>query len=235
MAGMSSRFEQAGFNIPKYMLHINNRSIFSLSLERFNKYFKKYNFVFIIRDIYDTKTFVEKECRDLGLVNFQIETLKKPTQGQAETVYKAINSLKLNKNESIMINNIDTFSKPYIFSEIELRYDGFIEIFEGDGENWSFVETNKKSNKVKRTTEKDRISNLCSSGLYYFKSCTDFCTAFEFSFQKSIKNSGEYYIAPLYNLLIKKNKEIYIIPRKIDDFEFCGTPEELKVIIKNNI
>ena len=88
--------------------------------------------------------------------------------------------------------NIDTirhnFKKPSIASSC----DGFLEIFRGSGSNWSFVEPGDNYSVI-RTTEKDPISNLCSNGLYFFRSHIQFQDAFR-SLNKTDMVKGEFYI-----------------------------------------
>ena len=88
--------------------------------------------------------------------------------------------------------------------------DGYLEVFEGEGDNWSFVMP-KGIDDVAKTTQKDRISSLCSSGLYYFNHASDFMTIFKKSFKTNKKDKGEFYIAPLYNELISQGKSARVI------------------------
>ena len=48
-----------------------------------------------------------------------------------QTVYRAMKIIDLYNDESILIGNIDTFSKPFVFSENLLKSDGFLEVFNG--------------------------------------------------------------------------------------------------------
>ena len=43
MAGLSQRFIDEGYTLPKYMLYIGNQSMFTLSVSSFKKYFKSLN------------------------------------------------------------------------------------------------------------------------------------------------------------------------------------------------
>lgn len=237
MAGLSQRFINAGFTLPKYMLYVQNKSLFNLSICGFSKYFKTCKFLFIARDIFDTKNFIEKECTLLGIDNFETIILENPTNGQAETVFIGADKADINNNEPITIFNIDTFRPDFIFPEMLNKWDGYLEVFNGEGSNWSYAKTeNPESTKVVETAEKVQISSYCSTGLYYFKRME----LFNFAFQSNLntphrRNIKELYVAPLYNILIKENFNIYINLIAKDEVQFCGTPDEYFVYLKQKI
>lgn len=233
MAGLSKRFTDAGFTLPKYMLYVGLQSVFNLTVSSFKNYFRSTKFIFIARDVFETKYFIEEECKLLGIENFEIVILEKNTKGQAETVYLGLNAVKLPAIESILIFNIDTIRKGYKFPVQLEDCDGYLEVFEGSGKNWSYAEPfNTCSSKVKRTAEKEEISNLCSSGLYYFKRSIDFCRVFE---QSILDISSELYIAPLYNYLIKEGKEIHYNMVDRNKVIFTGIPTEYLELLKKEI
>lgn len=222
MAGLSSRFAKSGYTLPKYMLYVDNKSLFRLAVESFERYFKLSKFTFICRDVYCTKQFIENECKLIGIDNYNIVTVE-PTSGQAETVYIGIK--ELNKNEDILIFNIDTFRPNYIFPDNV--GDGYLECFIGEGQNWSYAKTKDGTvySDVVETAEKCEISNFCSTGIYYFKNICNF----EKSFLECNDNiNNERYVAPLYNCMIKDGKQIKVNLIDKSDVIFCGTPEEYK-------
>lgn len=233
MAGLSQRFRDAGFSLPKYMLYVGTKSVFNLSVSSFKNYFNKVNFLFIARNINDTKSFIKAECKLMGLIHYQIIILNSPTRGQAETVFKGIESVNLPENEQILIFNIDTIRENYKLPEEILQYDGFLEVFEGSGKNWSYAEPyDNDSQRIKRTAEKEEISNLCSTGLYFFKKQSDFCEAF---FHNLNNFENELYVAPLYNYLIDRNKIIHYQLTNSDDVVFTGKPAEYINLINSKL
>ncbi|MBZ7938138.1 glycosyltransferase family 2 protein [Campylobacter molothri] len=231
MAGLSSRFTKAGYTKPKYMLDLKGNSVFFHAINSFKKYFNECQFIFIYRDIQDTKRFIEKECEKLNLNLYESIKLDKETLGQAHTVALGIQKAKIKDDESVLIFNIDTFRpnfslpKTLDFSKI----DGYLEVFEAEGEQWSFV-LSGENNTVLKTTEKERISSLCSSGLYYFKKAVYFKEIFDTMQKENNLNKGEFYIAPMYNFLIQQKKNIQYHKISIDDIIFCGTPVEYERI-----
>lgn len=228
MAGLSKRFSDSGFTLPKYMLYAREKSLFNLAVSSFKSYFKTEKFLFIARDVFCTKEFIQKECEILGISFFDVVILNEPTKGQAETVYLGLIASNLQDTEPILIFNIDTFRPNFSFPVELPNWDGYLEVFEGDGANWSYAKTeHKNSTKVMQTAEKEEISNYCSTGIYFFKKKEFFIEAFCGS-NKTISKvkPKELYVAPLYNYLISIGCNINIEIIKRDEVMFCGIPEE---------
>ncbi|MDD2056365.1 glycosyltransferase family 2 protein [Pseudomonas putida] len=228
MAGLSSRFFKAGYLQPKYKLELNGTSVFSHSVLSFKHYFSTEPFVFVVRDVHDTPTFVENEARKLGIADFKIIILNEETRGQAETAYLALKNY--NDDFPIYIFNIDTFRHAYKKPNFIDQCDGYLEVFRAEGNHWSFVLPNGQ-NDVIRTTEKDRISDLCSDGLYYFKQKSVFEALFLDALKHERTVRGEYYIAPLYNELIERGATVKFDIIELDQIDFCGTPEEYQLLL----
>jgi hypothetical protein len=228
MAGLSKRFTDSGFTLPKYMLYAREKSLFNLAVSSFEAYFKTEKFIFIARDVFCTKEFIQKECEILGISFFDVIILNEPTRGQAETVYLGLIASNLPDNEPILIFNIDTFRPNFSFPVELSNWDGYLEVFEGEGANWSYAKTEHKgSTKVIQTAEKEEISKYCSTGIYYFKKKEAFVEAFDAANVDISKiKLKELYVAPLYNYLISKNLNVHIEIIGRDEVIFCGIPEE---------
>jgi NDP-sugar pyrophosphorylase family protein len=239
MAGLSSRFKKEGYKSPKYMLKAKGKTLFHHSVESFNKYFDQEFFLFITLNTTTIKKFIEDECEILGVKNYKIIILEKPTNGQAETVYKGLKKSKNIDVSNIYIFNIDTFrpnfTKPTSF-DLDC-IDGYLETFVGSGSNWSNILPCKKgSDKVKLTAEKKEISEYCCTGLYYWKSSKVFFDIYERSFKKGMHgfNSNEFYIAPMYNLLIEEGGDVRYTVIDKKNLIICGTPREYESFIMIN-
>lgn len=228
MAGLSSRFTKAGFVLPKYMLYAGNRSLFNIAVSSFEKYFDDCNFVFIARNVFDTRSFIEAECIQMGIKSYKIVMLEHPTRGQAETVEIGLKEAEVSANESILIFNIDTFRPNYEFPSDISEWDGYLEVFKGNGANWSYAKTSdgKDDSKVVETAEKKEISDNCSTGIYYFKTVQLFMEAYNGGSLDANSNVKELYVAPLYNRLICNGANIHINVIRRDAVIFCGVPDE---------
>ncbi|MGK3111575.1 glycosyltransferase family 2 protein [Candidatus Pantoea formicae] len=232
MAGLSSRFFKAGYDIPKYQLPLHGQSVFYQAVNSFNNYFKTDKFVFVARDVYSTIDFINAECAKLDIENFEIIVLADETRGQAETAVIALKQLEITEEE-VFVFNIDTVRHNYIKPLFLNDADGYLEVFEDSGEHWSFIEPDNEGN-VLRTTEKVKISDLCSDGLYYFKHSKYLINAFDTVVKNGETTKGEYYIAPLYNLLIADSKTIKYEIISEQQIDFCGTPDEYRHLITHS-
>lgn len=231
MAGLSSRFFKAGYNKPKYQLMLGKETVFSWAIRSFEAYFKTDTFLFIYRDVYDTTNFIQQEIDKLGIVDYKLVCLPEETLGQADTVYQGISNIEVDSEEELFIFNIDSkilnFKKPDWLAQC----DGYLEVFKGDGNHWSFaLPENSNSLKVVQTAEKERISDLCSDGLYYFKHKSIFEKLFLDAKENEQTTKNEYYIAPLYNQMIAQKAVIFYDLIANNQILFCGTPDEYQAL-----
>jgi dTDP-glucose pyrophosphorylase len=229
MAGLSSRFFKAGYHQPKYQLNIHQQTVFEWAVRSFEAYFQTDQFLFIMRDIYDTPEFVQSMIKKLAIKNAQLVILDHQTQGQADTVYQGLQ--KIDHQDDLIIFNIDSRRHHYKKPDWYDHCDGYLEVFYGQGDHWSFIEPAADQKHVIRTTEKQKISDYCSNGLYVFKSRKDFDQIFKFAQDNQLTSQGELYIAPLYNQLISSGKDIRYDLISVNDTAFCGTPDEYHHII----
>ncbi|MDN3608504.1 glycosyltransferase family 2 protein [Vibrio ostreicida] len=232
MAGMSSRFFKAGYNKPKYMLEAHGETLFEHSVKSFCRYFSALPFLFIVKDVFDTPEFVSQKAKQLGISEFYIATLTEETRGQAETVTLGLEQLEKQGHGytgPITVFNIDTFRPDFEFPDLASTSNGYLEVFKGSGDNWSFAKPKSPdSTQVVQTAEKNPISDLCSTGLYHFGQKQDYLDIYYQYLAKPQTEweKGELYIAPLYNLLIEKGFRVdyHLIER--NEVVFCGVPSE---------
>ena len=225
MGGLGSRFRKAGYNVPKYMIEVNGKTLFTWSMVSLNT-FKKEQFIFIVRVEDKAVQFISKECENLGINDYKIIEIEKITRGQAETVLFAMEYC--NYDEEIFIYNIDTYVEAGNLNYSKIEGDGFIPCFNAEGEHWSFVRLDENNNVVE-IREKNRISDNCTIGAYYFRNCKLYTELYNELYNKNdYTEAGEQYIAPMYNLMLKKkyNIKIQIIDNKY--VHVLGTPEEVE-------
>lgn len=232
MAGEGIRFREAGYQVPKYQIQAQGKSLFELSvcsLKGFNDSAKRY--IFIVREEDNALDFISEQCKVMGLNSVEVIELNHNTDGQATTV---MHSAKYwNTDDRLLIYNIDTFVEPNIMSSFDLRGDGFIHCFKGVGEHYSFVKLDS-TGRVVEVKEKSRISDYCSLGTYYFSNCHMYSQLYEMYNTGKIKPvNNERYIAPLYNELISRGGDVYISNVDAKYVHILGTPKELEYFEKN--
>jgi len=165
MAGLSSRFFDAGYQEPKYMLKAGDKTLFDLSLSSFKTYFESDSFLFIVLKDYNTPHFVRLQAEKLGIRDFKVVVLEHSTSGQAETVAIGLEKVPKKINDPIYIFNIDTFRPSFSKPKLCISADGYLETFIGAGSNWSNIEPmENSSDQVLRTAEKQEISEYCCTG-----------------------------------------------------------------------
>lgn len=227
MAGLGTRFKVAGYATPKYMIEVQNKTLFEWSMLSLTDFWTSNNdWIFIVRKEDNSSAFISEQCKKLGIENVKIVELFSNTDGQATTALKA--EQYWDKNSELLIYNIDTYIEKGGLLAKDLKGEGFIPCFKGKGDHWSFVKLDDKGRAIK-VTEKIRISEYCSLGAYYFKSCKLYEKLYE-EYYKEKNNlvNGEKYIAPLYNYLIQKKGEVYISDIDVKKIHVLGTPEELE-------
>lgn len=110
--------------------------------------------------------------------------------------------------------------------------DGFIPCFKAEGTHWSFVKLND-TGKAVEVREKERISDNCTIGLYYFKDCKLYEKVYNEYYSENKLEKGEKYRAPLYNHMIQNNLDVRICDIPFSKVHVLGTPEKVEKF-KNN-
>ena len=231
MVGLSRRFTQAGYDRPKYELEAHGRPLFDFAVGGFAALFGAEDFLFVVRGE-EAGRFARARCAALGMdpSRLAIVPLDAPTSGQAETVAMGLEQATAPPTGPLTIFNIDTMRPGFRYPDAAITQgtDGYLEVFRGPGDHWSFVEPSIDGSRVARVTEKDRISDLCSTGLYHFARTSDFQDAYAevADVPPETLQGGERYVAPLYNRLIARGAKIAYHVIGEDDVHFFGTPTE---------
>jgi len=226
MLGRSSRFFNAGYTVPKYKLPLGKEGqvVFDQVLGSFRRYFGTDLFVLLCRADTNDRAFLVDRMRALGVRRFEVIEHAGETGGQAESVELSLASAP---EEELFIFNIDTVL--YNFEKDAARGDvvGYLEVFRGEGTHWSFVEPSpNRPGHAACVVEKERISDLCSNGLYYFATVRIFTDALNAYRQKNQGVARELYVAPLYNELIERGQPVSYKLVPAEDIGFCGVPDE---------
>lgn len=230
MAGLGSRFKKAGFNVPKYMIEAHGKTLFEWSMESLADFANQDNeYIFIVRKEDNASAFIQSTCKSMNIEQVKVVEIDYLTDGQATTAM--LGAKYWDKESSLMIYNIDTYVEAGQMQESQIAGDGFIPCFHAEGDHWSFVKLDENGKAVE-VREKQRISDNCTLGAYYFKSCGLYEDLYqEYYTSDAVLEKGEKYVAPLYNYLIEKGGDVRISIVDYDKVHVLGTPEELQIFL----
>ena len=230
MGGLGSRFRKAGYTVPKFMIEAKGKTLFEwsmISLEGYRDKTDKFIFIAMKDEDNDVEAFIRDSCSKLNIREPKVILLDYLTDGQATTAMLA--DKYWDKDNALLIYNIDTYVEAGQMNSDELKGDGFIPCFKAEGDHWSFVRLDDKG-RVVEIKEKKRILDHCTLGAYYFRTCGLYEDLYNEYYRDSDKRelvNGEKYVAPLYDFLLSKGGEIYISDVAPDKVHVLGTPEEL--------
>ena len=232
MAGLGQRFKDAGYKEPKYMITARGKSLFAWSMESLKGYYSPDNdYYFIVRKEDNAAEYIKETAAAEGVCTADrahVIELDHATDGQATTAMLA--SDYWDRDDELLIYNIDTYVEAYAMKAEDIKGDGYIPCFLAEGDHWSFVKLDQSGRAVE-VREKKRISDHCTLGAYYFRSCALYEDMYKEYYSLGKLDAGEKYVAPLYNYMIGKGMEVCISdidPKKV---HVLGTPAELETFI----
>ena len=223
MAGKGKRFEEAGYSFPKPLIDVNGKTMIQMIVENLNFAAKH---IFICQNEHYEK-YSLKEVLEMISPKCEIIRTSGITEGSACTVL--LSKKLIDDDEELIIANSDqliNWNNQHFLSFLRSNNaDGGIVTFIATHPKWSFVKINDDGI-VTEVAEKKPISNIATAGIYYFKKGKYFVEAVEQMIEKNIRTNNEFYIAPVYNEMIKNGKKIMHYP--IAEMKGLGTPEDLR-------
>jgi NDP-sugar pyrophosphorylase family protein len=224
MAGAGSRFAKAGYIKPKPFIDVDGQPMIKRVLDTLPKCDK-----IILISLHQ---WTEEEQRQvLGSIdNIQVINLHELTDGAVRTVLMAKEYID-NDDELIIANSDQLISFDHQqFDEMRNNSDGIIFTFRADHPKWSYVKIENEV--VTKVVEKEVISNDATCGVYYFRKGSDYVRAAEEMIRINMRVNGEFYNAPVYNLLIEEGKVIR--PFLVSEMHGLGTPEDLEFYLRSH-
>lgn len=202
MAGRGSRFANAGYKLPKPLIMVHDKPMIQyvtnnirpkrtqIYISLFTRTYRKYDLINKLEEISP---------------NCIIVPVDGVTEGAACTVLLA--EKYINNNDEMMIANSDQYVDIDINDYIKAQegYDGLIMTMKADDPKWSFIKYDE-NNLVTDVQEKVVISDEATVGIYNFAKGSDFVKYAKQMIEKEIRVNGEYYVAPVYNEMIKMGK-----------------------------
>ena len=227
MAGLGSRFANVGYKLPKPLIDVNGKPMIRVVVENINI---NDHYIFISMKKHVEEYDVENVIKEVTCGNYEIKTIDKLTEGSACTVLK-VRDIIDNDNPLILANS-DQYLEwdPYEFLVKTQDVDGLISCFEADHPKWSYAKVDD-SGRVTEVAEKRVISNLATTGLYYFAKGSQFVRCADSMIAKNIRTNNEFYNAPIYNELILEGGNIGV--HMCSKMFGLGVPEDLDYYLQN--
>jgi NDP-sugar pyrophosphorylase family protein len=235
MSGLSSRFSDVGYSIPKYLIEVDGRKVIEHIV---NLYPEDTKFVFIINDKHKQETNII-EVLDKLVDRKEIITIPRHKKGPVFSVSEFDHLI--DDEEEVIVNYCD-FSIYWDYR----HFKSFLDATECDGcvicytgfhphmlgsDNYAFCRTDE-NNKILEVREKqpftdNKMSEFASAGNYYFRKGSYIKKYFKQLIDEDIDINGEYYVSLIYNLLVRDNLTslVYEVPYMLQ----WGTPFDLDV------
>jgi HAD superfamily hydrolase (TIGR01509 family) len=228
MAGRGSRFANCGYKEPKPLIKINNKSMIQIVVENINI---DGQYIFIVQkdhyenyDLYQHLNKIAPNCK--------IVQTDKVTEGAAVSALLA--EEYIDSDTPLLIANSDQY---LVWNSLEFLHiansegvDGCISTFYNTHPKWSYAKLDQNGF-VMEVREKQVISTVATTGIYYFSRGSDYVKYAKQMINKNIRVNGEFYICPVYNEAIADGKKIKTIECKA--MFGTGTPEDLSYFTQN--
>lgn len=231
MAGEGRRFREVGYTLPKMLIEAKGKTLLEWSIDSLPLNLCS-RLIFVAQQKHEDEFQLSKKIKSIygkRVQSLHFRFINKLTRGQSETACLAEQLIDL--SQPLLIFNIDTQFASSSLEKNLLRknIDGVLGAFYAEEPRFSFAALNDEGY-VTKTAEKEVISFNALTGLYHFTYPHDFFEAAKSAFAKNETTKGEFYIAPLYNHLINKGRNLIV--DVADYVNILGTPEELKLFLE---
>ena len=229
MAGRGSRFADAGFKDPKPLIPVKGVPMIKLVIDNLRPS-QPHRFVFICQRehvaAYDLEPRLNAWAPGCAIVQ-----LDGVTEGAACSVLTADAWLD---DSPLMIANSDQYLDIAIDDYLAgmAGTDGLIMTMTADDPKWSFVAVDGQGF-VTQVAEKVPISSEATVGVYNFARGRDFADAAREMIAKDLRVNGEFYVAPVYNMLIERGAKITIhnVGAEAAGMYGLGVPSDLALFL----
>lgn len=228
MAGAGSRFEKAGYVLPKPMIDVKGRHMIQVVVENLNL---EAHFIYVVQQSH-RKQYNLDAVLNLMTPGCKIVEVDGLTEGAACTALLA--KEMIDNDSPLFFANSDQFvewnSSEFMYKMQETNVDGGIAVFEAHDPKWSYAKTDA-TGRVVEVAEKNPISSLATVGYYYWKRGRDFVKYASEMIAKNIRVNNEFYVCPVFNEAIQDGKHIHTF--KVNKMWGLGTPEDLNFFLKH--
>jgi len=235
MSGMSNRFIAAGYNIPKYLIEVDGKTVIEHIIDL---YPKDTEFVCILNKKHHDETIAVELLLQKLTEGSTIRVVEPHKLGPVYTVLQVLDCIE--DDEPVIVNYCD-FSIKWDYEKFKehaesTECDGSVICYTGfhphmlGSDNYAFCRT--EDEKILEVREKqpftdDKMSEFASAGNYYFKKGSYVKRYFKQLMDEDININGEYYVSLIYNLMIRDGlyNTVFEVPHMLQ----WGTPHDLDV------
>ena len=231
MAGEGSRFVKEGWTTPKPLIKLRGVPLFKRALSSVTVDGAQMKYSFIVRKEHIDKYHIDEQIKAI-LPGANVFHVEKTTRGAVETCLMA--ECAISSEDSIVVMDCDLEFKSKSYLEgikqileqpIDKINGGMLVSFESSEPRYSYAEVDDHMI-VKRTAEKEVISNHALCGAYFFSSAKGFLTAAHRLLDEPVFTKPEYYVSLLYNYLLEGGETVRLAT--MEEYHSYGTPEELR-------
>ena len=228
MAGLGSRFKDAGYVFPKPLVEVDGKPMIQAVVESLGvnaqytyivqkEHYERYNLSYLL---------------NLITPNCNIVQVDGVTEGAAVTCLLATEYID-NDSPLIMANSdqiVEWNSRQFVYDLMTKNADGGIATFKSTHPKWSYAKVDQ-AGLVTEVAEKKPISDIATVGIYYWKHGSDFVKYAKQMIEKNIRTNNEFYVCPVFNEAISENKRIFT--SDIKKMWGVGTPEDLNYYLSS--
>ena len=229
MAGGGTRFGNRGFNAPKPLIELGGKPLFFWAVQSVAKFMPVEDIIFVV-----LREHIDNFLIDKKILSFYPDAVIKEIPGVLNgAVLTCLEGIKeINDDLPLLFNDCDhaficnelySFADKGDFSEP----DGALMTFNSDNPAYSYAQFDEYGI-LKKTVEKQVISDKAICGAYYFKNKDLFLRGSEDYLNNC--NYKEFFMSGIYNSLAENN---VIKSFRTDKHISFGTPKEYDEVCKN--
>jgi len=220
LAGRGQRFVDEGFVVPKYMITAHDKHLIDWALSSIDT--SECNLIFCLRQDHINNFDVDGIFRKKFGNDITVVVIDKITDGSVSTCLLAKDYI--NNDLPLYIYTVDVHFKPK-FVPAPMENDGLVLTFKSNNPAYSYVKLGDDTF-AELTAEKEVVSTNACVGLYGFKTGRMFVQYAEQMITQNLRTKNEFYITPLYNLMIQDGRKVKI--KEVEKMYIMGTPEEYR-------
>lgn len=231
MAGEGSRFLNEGWTTPKPLIQLHGKELFLRAIGSVKSEEVPMKYSFIVRQEHIEKYQIDEKIKNI-IPEANIFSVMKTTRGAVETCLMAGSAI--DDEDAVIVMDCDLEFKSKRFIEIikeimsqstDKANGGALVSFESNLPKYSYAEIGEDG-LVKRTAEKEVISNHALCGAYFFSTGKRFKEIAHQLLNEPEFKKPEYYVSLLYNYMLAEGEKVQLAP--MEEYYSYGTPEELQ-------